>query len=168
MPSINVDWQGNVAIGYSTSSTSVNPGIRWAGRLATDPLNNMSQGEAVMVSATGHATSTSGRWGDYSSMFVDPNNSCTFYHTNEYFTVNGTGNWRTRVGTFRFGCCTDVPVPSGTPMPTPTASPVATATPTPTSTATATPALTPTPSPTPPVSTGPITVVATAGTHGTH
>ena len=163
MPSINVDWQGNVAIGYSASSTTVNPGIRWAGRLATDPLNNMAQGESVMTPGTGHQTSTNGRWGDYSTMFVDPNNSCTFYHTNEYFTAIAGSAWNTRVGTFRFGCCTDVPVPSGTPSPTPTASPVATATPTPTSTATATPALTPTPSPTPPVSAGPVTIVATAG-----
>src|SRR5947209_3700935 len=86
MPSINVDWQGNMAIGYSASSTTVNPNIRWAGRVAaTDPLNNLAQGEAVMTQSTGHQTSTSGRWGDYSSMFVDPINSCTFYHTNEYY-----------------------------------------------------------------------------------
>ena len=43
MPSINVDWQGNVAIGYSTSSTTLNPGIRYAGRLAGDPPNNMAR-----------------------------------------------------------------------------------------------------------------------------
>ena len=42
MPSINVDWQGNVAIGYSTSSRTLNPEIRYAGRLAGDPPNNMS------------------------------------------------------------------------------------------------------------------------------
>ena len=46
MPSINVDGSGNMAIGYTTSSTTVNPGIRYAGRLTTDPLNTLGQGEA--------------------------------------------------------------------------------------------------------------------------
>ena len=72
MPSINVDQQGNVAIGYSTSSTTLNPEIRYAGRLAGDPPNNMAQGEATLITSGGHQTSTSGRWGDYSTMFVDP------------------------------------------------------------------------------------------------
>src|SRR3954452_21730308 len=72
MPSINVDRQGNVAIGYSTSSTTLNPEIRYAGRLAGDLPNNMSQGEGTLITAGGHQTSTNGRWGDYSTMFVDP------------------------------------------------------------------------------------------------
>ena len=78
MPSINVDRQGNVAIGYSTSSRTLNPEIRYAGRLASDPPNNMSQGEATLITAGGHQTSTQHRWGDYSTMFVDPIDSCTF------------------------------------------------------------------------------------------
>jgi len=72
MPSLNVDAQGNVAIGYSASSTTVDPGIRYAGRLAGDTASTLAQGEAVMTPATGHQTSTSGRWGDYSATFVDP------------------------------------------------------------------------------------------------
>ena len=82
MPSINVDGSGDMAIGYSTSSMTVNPGIRYVGRLASDPLNMVGP-EAIMTAATGHQTSTGGRWGDYTSMFVDPTDSCTFYHTNE-------------------------------------------------------------------------------------
>ena len=58
MPSINVDWQGNVAIGYSTSSTTLNPEIRYAGRLAGDPPNDMAQGEATLITAGGHQTTT--------------------------------------------------------------------------------------------------------------
>src|SRR4029077_1077020 len=133
MPSINVDRQGNVAIGYSTSSTTLNPEIRYAGRLAGDPPNNMSQGEATLITAGGHQTSTSGRWGDYSTMFVDPADNCTFNHVNEYYSVTGGANWRTRVGTFKFSQCT------GAPPPTPTPTGTATATPTPTATPTATP-----------------------------
>src|SRR6516165_6706228 len=56
MPSINVDWQGNVSIGYSTSSTTLNPEIRYAGRLAGDPPNDMSQGEATLITSGGHQT----------------------------------------------------------------------------------------------------------------
>ena len=77
MPSINVDWQGNVAIGYSTSSTTLNPEIRYAGRLAGDPPNDMAQGEATLITSGGHQTNNPGRWGDYSTMFVDPTDSCT-------------------------------------------------------------------------------------------
>ena len=57
MPSINVDGQGNVAIGYSASGPVLNPGIRYAGRLATDPANNLAQGEAVLMAGGGSQTS---------------------------------------------------------------------------------------------------------------
>ena len=102
MPSINVDWQGNVAIGYSTSSTTLNPEIRYAGRLAGDPPNDMAQGEATLITSGGHQTNNPGRWGDYSTMFVDPTDSCTFWHTNEYYTATSGAGWATRVGSFRF------------------------------------------------------------------
>src|ERR1043166_5130411 len=144
MPSINVDNAGNVAIGYTASSATVDPGIRYAGRLATDPLNTLAQGEAVMTPGTGHQTSTSDRWGDYSSMFVDPTDTCTFYHTNEYYSATGSATWNTRVGSFKFPSCVSSPI--ATPTPTPTA--------------------TPTPTPPPVVSAGPVTVTASAGTAG--
>ncbi len=144
MPSINVDWQGNLSIGYSASSTTVDPGIRYAGRLVTDPPNTLAQGEAIMTPGTGHQTSTQGRWGDYSSLFVDPNDGCTFYHTNEYYSSTSGAAWNTRVGSYKFPTCTPSPIPT----PTPAASP------------------TPTPVPTPPVSAGPVTVTATAATVG--
>ena len=135
MPSINVDRQGNVAIGYSTSSTTLNPEIRYAGRLAGDPPNNMAQGEATLITAGGHQTSTSGRWGDYSTMFVDPTDSCTFWHVNEYYTATSSASWATRIGSFKFSGCA---APTPTPTATPTATAIATATPTATATATAT------------------------------
>ena len=110
MPSINVDWQGNVAIGYSTSSTTLNPEIRYAGRLAGDPPNNMAQGEATLITSGGHQTSTSGRWGDYSTMFVDPTDGCTFWHVNEYYTATSSASWATRIGSFKFpGCAAPTP-----------------------------------------------------------
>jgi hypothetical protein len=144
MPSLNVDSQGNLSIGYSKSSAATNPAINYAGRLASDSLNNLAQGEALLIQGNGSETNANARWGDYSATFVDPSDTCTFWHTNEYFTVTSAAAWSTRVGTFKFAGCTGTPLPS----PTPTATP------------------TPTPSPTPPVSAGPVTVTATAGTLG--
>jgi hypothetical protein len=102
MPSITVDANGNMAIGYSVSSTTIDPSIKWAGRLANDPLNTLGQGEALMIAGGGHQTSTSGRWGDYSYMSIDPTDNLTFWHTNEYYTANGSATWNTRVGKFKF------------------------------------------------------------------
>lgn len=141
MPSIAVDQNGNMAIGYSTSSATQEPSIRYAGRLASDPLNNLGQGEAIMTAGGGHQTHSSGRWGDYSMTTIDPADNLTFWHTNEYYAVTSSANWFTRIGKFKF------PISTPTPTPTATSTPTATVTPTPTPTATVTP--TPTPGPTP-------------------
>ncbi|HEU0209644.1 MAG TPA: dockerin type I domain-containing protein [Candidatus Udaeobacter sp.] len=102
MPSIAVDAQGNMAIAYSTSSSTTEPSIRYAGRLATDPANSLAQGEATMTAGGGHQTSSSGRWGDYSALGIDPADGMTFWHTNEYYSATGVGAWNTRIGNFRF------------------------------------------------------------------
>ena len=102
MPSIAVDAQGNLAIGYSVSSGSTEPAIKYAGRLANDPPNSLAQGEALLIQGAGHQTSTSGRWGDYSALNVDPVDSFTFWHTNEYYSATSSASWNTRIGNFRF------------------------------------------------------------------
>ena len=102
MPSITVDAQGNMAIGYSVSSSTAEPSIRYAGRLAGDTANSLAQGEALMIAGAGHQTSTSGRWGDYSGMNIDPSDNLTFWHTNEYFTATSSAGWNTRIGKFKF------------------------------------------------------------------
>jgi len=80
MPSIAVDQNGNTAIGYSVSNASMFPGIRYAGRLSGDPLNDLAHGEANMFSGTGSQTATNGRWGDYSMNTIDPADGITFWH----------------------------------------------------------------------------------------
>ena len=102
MPSIAVDGQGNMAIAYSTSSSTSEPSIRYAGRLAGDPLNTLAQGEAVMQAGGGHQTTTLGRWGDYSGLGIDPADNATFWHTHEYFSATSNSSWNTRIGKFRF------------------------------------------------------------------
>jgi len=120
MPSLAVDGAGNMALGYSTSNaTSPNfPSIAYSGRLAGDPLNNLSQTETVLHAGVASQTNTCGgapchRWGDYTAMSLDPADDCTFWYINEYYgsAANGSaGNWQTRIGSFKFPTCGSAPV----------------------------------------------------------
>jgi N-acetylneuraminic acid mutarotase len=119
MGSIAMDSAGNIGLGYSVSSSSVFPSIRVAGRLASDPAGEMSQGELEIIAGNGHQTFFDGRWGDYSGMSVDPSPGstggidCDFWYTQEHIQVSGVANWQTRVAAFSFapGACGG---PSGT------------------------------------------------------
>ncbi|MEO7367324.1 MAG: dockerin type I domain-containing protein [Gemmatimonadaceae bacterium] len=101
MGSTAVDNAGNLAVGYSISSASVFPSIAYAGRLATDPPNVLS-GEQTMFAGTGSQLVTGNRWGDYSSMSLDPTDDATFWFTTEYYAASGASLWRTRIGAFKF------------------------------------------------------------------
>ncbi len=105
MPSISVDSLGNMAIAYSVSSATTEPAIRYAGRLAGDAANSLAQGEAELIAGGGHQTSTSGRWGDYSALAIDPADNLTFWHTNEYYSATSGSAWNTRIGNFKFPGC---------------------------------------------------------------
>jgi hypothetical protein len=109
MGSAAMDRQGNMAVGYSISSTSMYPSIAYAGRLISDPLGTFGQGEATLMAGGGSQTSTFARWGDYTMLAVDPTDDCTFWYTNEYFSVTSLQSWKTRIGTFRFPSCTGAP-----------------------------------------------------------
>jgi hypothetical protein len=104
MGSSAIDNAGNLAVGYSTSSTTVFPSMAWAGRLATDPPNTLAQGEATMFAGTGVQLATQNRWGDYSNMSLDPTDDATFWYTNEYYSTSPAAgfDWKTRVGKFKF------------------------------------------------------------------
>jgi hypothetical protein len=106
MPSIAMDKAGNVALGYSKSSPSVIPGIYMSGRLSTDTAGTMGA-ETTVQAGIGVQTSGAGsRWGDYSSMTLDPVDQCTFWYTNEYLKTNGAFNWSTRIASYKFPSCT--------------------------------------------------------------
>ncbi len=109
MPSIAVDGNGNTAIGYSASSNTIFPSIRYAGRVAVDSLNNLAQGEAIMTVGGGAQTNPLGRWGDYSMTTIDPSDGITFWHVNEYYPVTANASWFTRIGKFKFNSCTPAP-----------------------------------------------------------
>ncbi|MGI8435394.1 MAG: dockerin type I domain-containing protein [Chthoniobacterales bacterium] len=106
MGSTALDNAGNLAVGYSTSSTSVVPSITYSGRLATDPPNTLGQGEATMFAGTGVQTGTGNRWGDYTAMNLDPSDDSTFWYCNEYYNPTGAFLWRTRIGTFKYASTT--------------------------------------------------------------
>ncbi len=105
MGSIAMDGSGNIALGYSVSSSTTKPAIRYATRNDSDPLGTF-QAEASIIEGTGVQTGQV-RWGDYSAMSVDPADQCTFWYTTEYHDVNDTGfSWNTRVGVFKEPNCT--------------------------------------------------------------
>ncbi len=147
MGSLAVDQSGNMALGYSVSSASLMPSVRYAGRLVTDTVNTLPQSETTLITGTGVQTDYFGqslnRWGDYSSMSVDPSDDCTFWYTTEYYEVTGW-DWQTRIGSFKFPSCG-----SGGPTPTPTRTATPGPSPTPTRTTTPGPSPTATPSATP-------------------
>ena len=104
MGSIAMDKLGNIALGYSASSATIKPAIRYATRLASDALNTLSN-ETVVIQGTGAQTGTLSRWGDYSHMSVDPVDDCTFWYTTEYLKADGTFNWSTRIASFKINGC---------------------------------------------------------------
>ena len=104
MGSIAQDKAGNILVGYSVSSGATHPAIRAAGREPGDPAGQLTT-ELSIIEGAGSQLRNLSRWGDYSSMTVDPVDDCTFFYTNEYLKASGTFNWSTRIGTFKFAGC---------------------------------------------------------------
>ncbi len=99
MGSIAQNGRGDIALGYSVSdATSTLPGIRVTARRSGDPLGEMTMEELEIKAGEGVQTSTQ-RWGDYTSMNVDPADDDTFWYVNQFVRTNGT--WATYVGAIR-------------------------------------------------------------------
>src|SRR5262249_40289617 len=80
--------------------------IRFTGRESTDVLSTMAV-ETYVVDGTGSQTQS--RWGDYSSVSVDPVDDCTLWYTTLYLKNNGAWNWSTRVQSIKFASCGGTP-----------------------------------------------------------
>ena len=102
MGSLAMDHAGDMAMGYSVSSSTVHPSIAYTGRVPTDPLGTMESENTIIVGPA--SQSSFSRWGDYTSMSVDPIDDCTFWYTNEYVKVPNAGD-NTRVASFKFPSC---------------------------------------------------------------
>lgn len=110
MGSAAMDRDGNIAIGYSVvDGVDVYPGIRYTGRTAGDPLGQMTMAETTIIDGTGVQETVNSRWGDYTSLNLDPVDDCTFWYVNEYYTAEGQATslagWQTRIASFRFPGC---------------------------------------------------------------
>jgi hypothetical protein len=97
MGSIAMDSLGNIALGYSISSSTMYPSIRYAGRTKCDPPGVLSIAERGIWNGTGSQGDPSGRWGDYSAMTADPTVIGKFWYTQEYIISN---SWKTRIASF--------------------------------------------------------------------
>ena len=104
MGSIASDKQGDIVLGYSTSSSSAYPSISYAYRVPGDAFTGLGS-EQLIFAGTGAQQKTLNRWGDYSAMTVDPVDDCTLWYTNEYLVSNGTFNWHTRIASFKINGC---------------------------------------------------------------
>jgi len=104
MGSIASDKMDNLLLGYSVSSSTMYPTVAYTGRLRTDPINTM-ESEATIFAGTGSQPDTSNRWGDYTSMAIDDGDGCTFWYTNQYYTVTASFDWSTRLASVKFPTC---------------------------------------------------------------
>ncbi|SFN40052.1 hypothetical protein SAMN05216289_1198 [Dokdonella immobilis] len=106
MGGIAIDANQNIGLGFSKSSATINPQIMYTARKATDAPGTMRDEQTCTAGiANGSQTDAAGRWGDYSSMSVDPVDQCTFYFTTEYYATSSARNFSTRVCTFKFPDC---------------------------------------------------------------
>ena len=104
MGSVAMDKAGDIAMGYSASSSALFPSIRFTGRAPIDASGTM-QAENTILPGGGSQLANLNRWGDYSAMSVDPVDDCTFWYTTEYLKASGTFNWSTRIASFKFPGC---------------------------------------------------------------
>jgi hypothetical protein len=128
MGSAAMDKNGDIAVGYSLSGPSRNPSVAYATRLPGDPTGTLGAETVARIGGGAQQTGL-GRWGDYSTMTVDPVDDCTFWYSSEYLKANGTFNWSTWITSFRLPSCTSSPPPPPpSPPPTPGAPTALTAT----------------------------------------
>jgi len=104
MGSMAMDKVGDIAVGYSVSSSQIHPAIRFAVRVPSDPSGALEP-EVSIIEGTGSQLRNLNRWGDYSSLAIDPVDDCTFWYTTEYLKSSGTFNWSTRLGSFKIPSC---------------------------------------------------------------
>ena len=108
MASAAEDQNADIAIGYSASSSSIHPAIRFAGRVPSDPAGSL-ESEISIIEGAGSQVGGLSRWGDYSALQVDPSDDCTFWYVAQYEQVTGSYNWHTNIGSFKFETCTTGP-----------------------------------------------------------
>ena len=105
MGSAAMDKAGGIAIGYNVSSSSVVPSIRYAYRAAGDPAGAIGNETNILVGGGSQSGNSLARWGDYSTISVDPVDGCTMVFTTEYLPATGNYNWTTHIFSFKLSSC---------------------------------------------------------------
>lgn len=108
MGSIAMDKVGDIAVGFSKSSSTAHPGLGFTGRIPSDPLGTLETPATIFTGAgsqTGGPANGGNRWGDYSALVLDPADDCTFWYVNQYIPSNGSFNFHTRLASFTFPGC---------------------------------------------------------------
>ncbi len=101
MGSIMLNGYNEIGLGYSISSTTMYPGIRYTGQTAAEYDNHsgiLDLPEGIIIEGTGSQTGYN-RWGDYAQLSVDPADDGTFWFTTEY----AQGGRKTQIASFLVG-----------------------------------------------------------------
>jgi hypothetical protein len=106
IPNIAQDQFGDIAVGYNVSGSTVDPGLRYAGRLPTAHLGSLGA-EITVISGAGVQNATNKSWSSFGGMAIDPVDDCTFWMTGEYYATSSLEGWSTRIASFRFPSCTN-------------------------------------------------------------
>ena len=93
MGSIAMDGAGNMMIGYSVANAGagLKPSIAVAGREVGDAVNTL-QSEILALTGTGSQNGGLSRWGDYTTIQVDPSDDRTFWFIGQYLSADGSFN----------------------------------------------------------------------------
>jgi hypothetical protein len=103
MASMAMDKTGNTAVGYNKSSGSEFPSVYVSGRLAGEGSPGTLAKERLMQG--GGASQTGFRWGDYTTMSIDPVDDCSFWFVAEYLKKEDGDKWHTYISHFRVPTC---------------------------------------------------------------
>lgn len=102
MGSAMLNGANQIALGYSISSTTEYPGVRFCGQSSTA----YAAGNGIMdipedtLWVGSYSQTGTNRWGDYSQLCVDPSDNKTFWYTTQY--VGPGGSRKTRIGSFKY------------------------------------------------------------------
>jgi hypothetical protein len=105
MGSAAMDKTGGIAIGYNISNAStIVPSIRYAYRGPSDPAGTLGN-ETNALTGSGIQNGNLSRWGDYSTISIDPVDGCTMVFTTQFQPANGSFNWTTHIHSFKLSTC---------------------------------------------------------------
>jgi hypothetical protein len=106
MGSAAMDQTGGIAIGYNASNaTTLKPSIFYAYRSPTDALGTLGGETSILYGAGSQMGNNLSRWGDYSTISIDPVDGCTMVFTSEYIPSNGSFNWATAIQSLKLTSC---------------------------------------------------------------